>query len=68
MVSDIQLKEQTLQLRKSARLLQKSKNLLFGIGVTGQWLFVLYIVAFYGGIWVSGAYEKINEQLPHGLI
>ena len=68
MVSDVQLNQQSDQLRKCTRLLKKTKTLLFGIGVTGQWIFVLYIVAFYGGIAVSGTYEKINEQLPHGII
>ncbi|MEO0338797.1 MAG: DUF2306 domain-containing protein [Bacteroidota bacterium] len=68
MVSDFQINQASKSLRKSARLLQNSKKLLFGIGVTGQWLFVIYIVALYGGIWLSGNYEAVNDHLPHGVI
>ena len=41
---------------------------MFSVGVVGQWLFVYYIVAFYGGVVVKGNYEKINEHLGHGII
>ena len=42
--------------------------ILFGVAVAGQWLFVVYIVSFYGGAVLSGALERINQQLPHGVI
>lgn len=50
------------------RSLHRVTRLLFAIAVIGQGLFVYYIVAFYGGTVVSGQYERINEQLPHGII
>ncbi len=52
----------------TARRFHQITQLLFYIGVAGQWLFVYYIVAFYGGIAMSGEYERVNEQLPHGVI
>ncbi|MCB0641451.1 MAG: DUF2306 domain-containing protein [Phaeodactylibacter sp.] len=68
MVSESQIYNEEQVDQKSGPNLQKMARLLFGIGVAGQWLFVSYIVAFYGGIVVTGAYEKVNEQLPHGII
>lgn len=53
---------------KAHQNLKRITRLLFAIGVFGQWLFVFYIVAFYGGVVVNGTYEKINEQLAHGII
>ncbi|MCB0630979.1 MAG: DUF2306 domain-containing protein [Saprospiraceae bacterium] len=66
MVSDIQLEEQAQTIAE--KKLHQVTRLLFAIGVIGQLLFVYYIVAFYGGVVVNGTYEKINEQLPHGII
>ncbi len=43
-------------------------RVLFGIAVAGQLLFVYYIIAFYGGALVDADYERINEQLGHGVI
>lgn len=64
--------EERIKIKHPARSanhhLKRVTRLLFGIGVAGQWLFVYYIVAFYGGVVVNGTYEKINEQLPHGII
>lgn len=48
--------------------LKRAVRLLFAFAVAGQWLFVGYIVAFYGGVVWRGDYEKINEQLVHGVI
>lgn len=48
--------------------LKRMVQLLFAIGVIGQGLFVIYIVAFYGGVVVNGTYEKVNERLVHGII
>lgn len=53
---------------KADKSLDKVTRILFTIAVIGQWVFVFYIVAFYGGAVVTGAYEKINEALPHGII
>lgn len=66
MVSDIQLENEVGS--KAARKLHQVIRTLFGIGIFGQLLFVYYIVVFYGGVAVSGSYEKINERLGHGLI
>lgn len=66
MVSEIQLDDKVKT--NLSNKLKRVTSMLFAIGVAGQLLFVFYIVAFYGGILLSGNYEKINEQLPHGII
>jgi hypothetical protein len=68
MVSDLQTAQQADQLAKANKRLKKLSQVLFAIAVIGQWMFVYYIVAFYGGIAVSGEYEKVNEALGHGII
>ena len=68
MVSETQMSTNNLPLNKATAGLARAKNTLFDIGVAGQMIFVYYIVAFYGGIAVSGNYEKVNEQLPHGIM
>ncbi|MEL6655426.1 MAG: DUF2306 domain-containing protein [Bacteroidota bacterium] len=52
----------------TAKRFQQITRLLFYLGMAGQWLFAYYIVAFYGGVVMNGTYEKVNEQLPHGII
>ena len=69
MVSDIQLSPaQKSDLQKAKNILSRSKQLLFTIGVLGQFLFVAYIVAFYGGVAMSGDYAVVNEHLGHGVV
>jgi hypothetical protein len=68
MVSDLQAVQQAGQLAKANKRLKKLSQVLFAIAVIGQWMFVYYIVAFYGGIAVSGEYEKVNDALGHGII
>jgi uncharacterized membrane protein len=40
----------------------------FFVAVLGQWLFVVYIVAYYGGALVAGNYDKWGKFLTHGLV
>lgn len=69
MVSNIPIENTTTtKSLKANKLLRRVSRLLFAIAVGGQWLFATYIIALYGGIVVTGSYEKINEQLPHGII
>lgn len=68
MVSDPQVAQDADRLVKANRRMSKLSQLLFAIAVIGQWIFVYYIVAFYGGIAASGEYEKVNEVLGHGII
>ena len=44
---------------------ERAKNILFITGVVGQFLFVLYIVLFYGGVALQGTYDKIQG---HGIM
>lgn len=69
MTSNLQM-EQKVEAKapKIAKRLHQASRALFAIAITGQMMFVYYILAFYGGIAVSGQYEKVNEQLGHGII
>jgi uncharacterized membrane protein len=40
----------------------------FVVAVLGQWMFVVYIVGYYGGAIVVGDYDKWGKFLTHGLI
>lgn len=60
--------QKTDKLTKANGNINKLSQVLFVIAVIGQWIFVYYIVVFYGGILISGEYEKVNEALGHGVI
>lgn len=69
MISSNQIENQYLaKLEKANKALFRTTRLLFTISVIGQCMFVYYIIAFYGGVVVTGNYEKINEALGHGII
>ncbi len=40
----------------------------FLTAVAGQWIFLLYVVAFYGGAAIRGNREAWNEVIPHGYV
>ena len=65
MISEIQMEDKA---RKAEKAFRTATRILFGIGIVGQWIFVYYIIVYFGGIAVSGNYEKINEHLGHGII
>lgn len=48
--------------------LRRLGHALLTIAIIGQFLFAFYIIAFYGGIAWSGDLQKINDQLPHGIM
>jgi len=52
----------------SAWALKVAGTSWFLLAVVGQWIFVVYIVAYYGGAVVAGDYEKWGKFLTHGLI
>ena len=63
------LSQQPTKSKKTAdRSLQIITKIIFSIAVLGQWLFVFYIVVFYGGVALSGDIEKINDTVYHGII
>ncbi len=71
MISDVQIDPKNTMIAEatpSNNSLRKTTRLLFAIAVLGQWLFVYYIVALYGGIALSGEFERINDILAHGVI
>ncbi len=48
--------------------LKAAARLWFLVAVIGQWVFVYYILAFYGGSAVRGDLAAWNKVLPHGII
>jgi len=52
----------------SAWALKAAGTSWFVVAVLGQWAFVVYIVAYYGGALVAGDYDKWGKFLTHGLI
>ena len=69
MISEIQIDNQSTSISFTAqKAFEKATRILFITGITGQFIFVAYIVLIYGGIALSGDYERINKILPHGII
>jgi uncharacterized membrane protein len=52
----------------SAWALNAAATCWFVVAVLGQWIFVVYIVAYYGGALVAGDYDKWGRFLTHGLM
>lgn len=52
----------------SKKALQLSTQLWLLVAVIGQWMFVYYIITFYGGTYLQGKTEAWNEVLYNGLI
>jgi hypothetical protein len=50
----------------AGRALSSAARFWFAVAVVGQWIFVLYVVAFYGGTAVQGNLEAWNKVLPNG--
>lgn len=48
--------------------LKTAARFWFLTAVIGQWIFVYFIVAFYGGAYVQGDFEAVNNKLIHGFI
>ena len=46
--------------------LKRAAQFWFVIAVAGQWIFLAYVIAFYGGTALGGNLEAWNEVLPHG--
>ncbi len=50
------------------KALKSTASLWFIVAVLGQWLFAVYVGAFYGGAAIEGDFMKWNRALPHGYI
>lgn len=48
--------------------LKAAARFWFVTAVAGQWIFVYYIVSFYGGVAAQGNLAAWNEVLPHGYV
>ncbi|MEK6152415.1 DUF2306 domain-containing protein [Flavobacteriaceae bacterium 3-367] len=49
-------------------LLNAAVKFWFLVAVLGQWIFVYYVSAFYGGTALQGEFARWNEVLPHGYV
>lgn len=56
------------QFQRASNILIWTAKSWFLTAAIGQWLFVSYIVAFYGGSTLSGDFESWNSVLPGGYI
>jgi len=52
----------------SAWALAAAGTCWFLVAVLGQWIFVVYIVAYYAGALVAGDYDRWGNFLTHGLM
>jgi uncharacterized membrane protein len=50
----------------SEKALKAAVQLWFAAAVAGQWIFVTYVVIFYGGSALQGNLDAWNKVLPHG--
>ncbi|PHZ83881.1 DUF2306 domain-containing protein [Paremcibacter congregatus] len=50
------------------KTLNAAATFWFLVAVLGQWIFVIYIAAFYGSAAVGGNFEKWNKVLPNGYV
>ena len=50
----------------ATRGLKLAAKFWFFVAVVGQWIFLAYVVAFYGGSAIQGNLEAWNKVLPHG--
>jgi uncharacterized membrane protein len=48
------------------KALKAAVQLWFATAVAGQWIFLTYVVIFYGGTALQGNFEAWNKVLPHG--
>lgn len=62
----IQTTNQTKQ--ASAKMLKIAVTSWFVVAVIGQWIFTVYIVAFFGPSGLHGNFEQWNKALPKGYI
>jgi len=50
------------------KVLHAAAHFWFVVAVVGQWMFVAYIMVFYGGVVAQGNLAKLNKFLTHGYI
>lgn len=53
---------------RTGRLLKASATSWFVVAFLGQWMFVAYVIGFYGSAAVRGRFEDWNKVLPHGHV
>lgn len=53
---------------RAERALKASATLWFLVAVIGQWMFVTYILAFYGRSALQGNWGAWNQVLAHGIV
>ena len=52
----------------TARALRAAATSWFIVAILGQWIFVAYVIGFYGSAAVRGRFEEWNKVLPHGYV
>lgn len=50
------------------RALKASAASWFVVAVAGQWLFAVYVIAYFGGTAARGQWDLWSKTLPHGIV
>lgn len=53
---------------RASRALKGAAVSWFTVAVLGQWMFVAYVIGFYGRAAIRGRFEEWNKVLPHGYV
>ena len=53
---------------RASRALKGAAVSWFTVAVLGQWMFVAYVIGFYGSAAIRGRFEEWNKVLPHGYV
>lgn len=52
----------------TSRALKAAATSWFIVAVLGQWMFVAYVIGFYGSAAIRGRFEDWSKVLPHGYV
>ena len=53
---------------RTERVLKAAATSWFVVAILGQWMFVAYVIGFYGRAAIRGRFEEWNKVLPHGYV
>jgi hypothetical protein len=62
------LESEKVPVFNASRILNFAAGSWLTVTTIGQWIFGIYILAFYGKSTLAGEFEKWNQVLPHGYV
>lgn len=66
--SSVAISGTAAQANRTGRLLKAFATSWFVVAILGQWMFVAYVIGFYGSAAIRGRFEDWNKVLPHGHV